>query len=164
MSDSYELTATVNGISRRASVEPRASLADFLRHDLALTGTHIGCEQGVCGACTVRVDGELVRSCLMFAVQADGCRIATVEGMAGPGELHPIQEAFRAEHGLQCGFCTPGLLLSVERLLERTPDPTEVEIREFLSGNVCRCTGYNGIIAAVQRAARMVASNEHLDG
>jgi aerobic carbon-monoxide dehydrogenase small subunit len=164
MTEAYELTATVNGISQRANVEPRASLADFLRHDLALTGTHIGCEQGVCGACTVRVDGELVRSCLMFAVQADGCRIDTVEGMAGAGELHPIQEAFRAEHGLQCGFCTPGLLLSVERLLERTPDPSEAEIREFLSGNVCRCTGYNGIIAAVQRAARMVASTRHSDG
>jgi carbon-monoxide dehydrogenase small subunit len=164
MTEAYELTATVNGISQRANVEPRASLADFLRHDLALTGTHIGCEQGVCGACTVRVDGELVRSCLMFAVQADGCRIDTVEGMAGAGELHPIQEAFRAEHGLQCGFCTPGLLLSVERLLERTPDPSEAEIREFLSGNVCRCTGYNGIIAAVQRAARMLASNGHSDG
>jgi carbon-monoxide dehydrogenase small subunit len=161
MTEAYELTATVNGISQRANVEPRASLADFLRHDLALTGTHIGCEQGVCGACTVRVDGELVRACLMFAVQADGCRIDTVEGMAGAGELHPIQEAFRAEHGLQCGFCTPGLLLSVERLLERTPDPSEAEIREFLSGNVCRCTGYNGIIAAVQRAARMLASNGH---
>jgi carbon-monoxide dehydrogenase small subunit len=164
MTEAYELTATVNGISQRANVEPRASLADFLRHDLALTGTHIGCEQGVCGACTVRVDGELVRSCLMFAVQADGCRIDTVEGMAGAGELHPIQEAFRAEHGLQCGFCTPGLLLSVERLLERTPDPSEAEIREFLSGNVCRCTGYNGIIAAVERAARMLASNGHSDG
>jgi carbon-monoxide dehydrogenase small subunit len=164
MTEAYELTATVNGISQRANVEPRASLADFLRHDLALTGTHIGCEQGVCGACTVRVDGELVRACLMFAVQADGCRIDTVEGMAGAGELHPIQEAFRAEHGLQCGFCTPGLLLSVERLLERTPDPSEAEIREFLSGNVCRCTGYNGIIAAVERAARMLASNGHSDG
>jgi carbon-monoxide dehydrogenase small subunit len=164
MSDAYELTATVNGISQRASVEPRASLADFLRHDLALTGTHIGCEQGVCGACTVRVDGALVRSCLMFAVQADGCRIDTVEGMAGAGELHPIQDAFRAEHGLQCGFCTPGLLLSVERLLEQTRDPSEAEIREFLSGNVCRCTGYNGIIAAVERAARMLASNGHSDG
>jgi aerobic carbon-monoxide dehydrogenase small subunit len=164
MTEAYELTATVNGIAQRANVEPRSSLADFLRHDLALTGTHIGCEQGVCGACTVRVDGELVRSCLMFAVQADGCRIDTVEGMAGAGELHPIQEAFRAEHGLQCGFCTPGLLLSVERLLERTPDPSEAEIREFLSGNVCRCTGYNGIIAAVQRAARMLAPHGHSDG
>jgi aerobic carbon-monoxide dehydrogenase small subunit len=164
MTEAYELTATVNGIAQRANVEPRSSLADFLRHDLALTGTHIGCEQGVCGACTVRVDGELVRSCLMFAVQADGCRIDTVEGMAGAGELHPIQEAFRAEHGLQCGFCTPGLLLSVERLLERTPDPSEAEIRDFLSGNVCRCTGYNGIIAAVQRAARMLAPHGHSDG
>jgi aerobic carbon-monoxide dehydrogenase small subunit len=149
-----DLETTVNGATRRARVEPRTSLADFLRHDLGLTGTHVGCEQGVCGACTVRVDGELVRSCLMYAVQVDGCRVDTVEGMANPGDLHPIQAAFHLEHGLQCGFCTPGLLLSAQALLEHTADPSEAEIREFLSGNICRCTGYNGVVAAVRRAAR----------
>ena len=153
MNDRIGLSTTVNGVARGGRVEPRTSLADFLRYDLALTGTHIGCEQGVCGACTVLLDGELVRSCLMFAVQAEGCRVDTVEGLADPGQLHPIQEAFHLEHGLQCGFCTPGLLLSVQRLLQLNPEPTESEIREYLSGNVCRCTGYNGIVSAVQRAA-----------
>jgi carbon-monoxide dehydrogenase small subunit len=153
-----EVTATVNGEEHTATVEPRASLADYLRQELRLTGTHIGCEQGVCGACTVRLDGELVRSCLMFAVQAQGTTIETVEGLApGPEDLHPIQRAFQTEHGLQCGFCTPALLLSTQRLLEQIPDPSEQQIREYLSGNICRCTGYNGIVAAVQRAAREAA-------
>jgi aerobic-type carbon monoxide dehydrogenase small subunit (CoxS/CutS family) len=149
----------VNGVVRRAHVDPRTSLADFLRHGLGLTGTHIGCEQGVCGACTVRLDGELVRSCLMFAVQANNACVETVEGLASAGDLHPIQRAFQLEHGLQCGFCTPGLLLSVQCLLELNANPSDQEIREYLSGNICRCTGYNGIVAAVRHAARLVSSN-----
>ena len=144
---------TVNGEARQGLAEPRTLLADFLRQELGLTGTHVGCEQGVCGACTVRVDGELVRSCLMFAVQAEGASIETVEGMARGAELHPIQQAFHEEHGLQCGFCTPGLLLTTAALLERDPDPSEAEISLALSGNVCRCTGYIGVVAAVQAAA-----------
>ena len=144
----------VNGEERQGLAEPRTLLADFLRHELGLTGTHVGCEQGVCGACTVRVDGQLVRSCLMFAVQAEGASIETVEGMARGAELHPIQQAFHEEHGLQCGFCTPGLLLATAALLETEPDPSEAEIRLALAGNVCRCTGYVGIVAAVQAAAR----------
>ena len=143
----------VNGEERRAIAEPRTLLSDFLRHELGLTGTHVGCEQGVCGSCTVRMDGELVRSCLVFAVQAQGARIETVEGLASGDELHPVQQAYHEQHGLQCGFCTPGLLLATVDLLERNPDPTEAEIREYLAGNVCRCTGYVGIVAAVQAAA-----------
>jgi len=150
------VTVVVNGEARSAMVEPRMLLVDFLRHELSLTGTHVGCEQGVCGACTVRIEGELARSCLIFAVQADGLDVATVEGMARGGALHPIQEAFHAEHGLQCGFCTPGLLLTVERLLELNPHPSEEEIRDFISGNVCRCTGYNGIVAATFLAAQLM--------
>ena len=145
---------TVNGEARQGLAEPRTLLADFLRQELGLTGTHVGCEQGVCGACTVRVDGELVRSCLMFAVQAEGASIETVEGMARGAELHPIQQAFHEEHGLQCGFCTPGLLLATAALLETDPDPSEAEIRWALAGNVCRCTGYVGVVAAVQAAGR----------
>ena len=144
---------TVNGEARQGLAEPRTLLADFLRQELGLTGTHVGCEQGVCGACTVRVDGQLVRSCLMFAVQAEGASIETVEGMARGAELHPIQQAFHEEHALQCGFCTPGLLLTTAALLETDPDPSEAEIRLALSGNVCRCTGYVGVVAAVQAAA-----------
>jgi carbon-monoxide dehydrogenase small subunit len=144
---------TVNGEARQGLAEPRTLLADFLRQELGLTGTHVGCEQGVCGACTVRVDGQLVRSCLMFAVQAEGASIETVEGMARGAELHPIQQAFHEEHALQCGFCTPGLLLTTAALLETDPDPSEAEIRLALSGNVCRCTGYVRVVAAVQAAA-----------
>jgi len=144
----------VNGEERQGLAEPRTLLADFLRHELGLTGTHVGCEQGVCGACTVRVDGQLVRSCLMFAVQAEGASVETVEGLARGAELHPIQQAFHEEHGLQCGFCTPGLLLATVALLETDPDPSEAEIRWALAGNVCRCTGYVGVVAAVQAAAR----------
>jgi aerobic carbon-monoxide dehydrogenase small subunit len=144
---------TVNGEKRVGIAEPRTLLCDFLRHSLGLTGTHVGCEQGVCGACTVLIDGRPARSCLTFAVQAEGSRVDTVEGMAPAGELSDVQQAYRSEHGLQCGFCTPGFLASTEALLAEVPDPTDTEIREYLSGNVCRCTGYQGIIAAVRRAA-----------
>ncbi|HSS08509.1 MAG TPA: (2Fe-2S)-binding protein, partial [Acidimicrobiales bacterium] len=137
-----------------AMVEPRKTLADFLREDCVLTGTHLGCEHGVCGACTVLLDGQAVRSCLIFAVQAEGAAVTTIEGMAGPdGSLSPIQEAFRAAHGLQCGFCTPGFVVSVTAFLAEHPEPTDAEIREGLSGNLCRCTGYQGIINAVRLAA-----------
>lgn len=145
---------TVNGVERHATVEARKTLADFLREDCALTGTHLGCEHGVCGACTVILDGAAVRSCLLFAVQADGADITTVEGLAPPGELSPVQEAFRAEHGLQCGFCTPGFVVSVHAFLADNPDPTRGEILDALAGNLCRCTGYQGIVRAVERAAR----------
>ena len=136
-----KLTLSVNGVRHSREVEDRMTLADFLRHELGLTGTHVGCEQGACGSCTVRVDGELVRSCLVFAVQVEGSSIETVEGLARGEELHPVQQAFHERHGLQCGFCTPGLLLATVELLERNPDPSEAEIREELSGHVCRCTG-----------------------
>jgi carbon-monoxide dehydrogenase small subunit len=148
------VSLTVNGEARRGIAEPRLLLADFLRSELGLTGTHVGCEQGVCGSCTIRLDGDLVRACTMFAVQADGASIETVEGLANGDELHPVQQAFHERHGLQCGFCTPGLLLATIDLLERNPDPTEDEIREELSGHVCRCTGYVGVVDAVKEAAR----------
>jgi aerobic carbon-monoxide dehydrogenase small subunit len=144
---------TVNGEARRATVEPRKTLADVLREDLRLTGTHLGCEHGVCGACTVILDGRAVRSCLVFAVQARGTEVTTVEGLAPDGELTPVQGAFEAEHGLQCGFCTPGFVVSATALLDRNPDPSDDEIREGLSGNLCRCTGYQGILRAVRVAA-----------
>lgn len=151
--DRVQVSVIVNGEPRHAFVEARTLLTDFLRHELGLTGTHVGCEHGVCGACTVQIDGELARSCTTFAVQVDGLEIKTVEGLAEGSELHPIQAAFRDNHGLQCGFCTPGLLMTVEALLADNPDPSEEEIREFLAGNVCRCTGYVGVVAAVQDAA-----------
>ncbi len=147
---------TVNGESYHRQVEPRRLLSDFLRDDLDLRGTHVGCEHGICGACTVLVNGETARSCLMFAVQANGAQITTVEGLAQNGELHPIQQGFWENHGLQCGFCTPGFLLSAYELLERNPDPTEQEVRVGLSGNMCRCTGYQGIIKSVLAAAKMM--------
>ena len=150
----------VNGESRRGVVEPRKTLADFLREDCALTGTHLGCEHGVCGACTVLVDDVAVRSCLLFAVQADGARVTTVEGLAEPGTLSPVQEAFRAEHGLQCGFGTPGFVVSVHAVLAANPRPSVTEIREALSGILCRCTGYQGIIRAVERAAATMAGDQ----
>jgi carbon-monoxide dehydrogenase small subunit len=144
----------VNGQAREATVEPRLTLADFLRERCRLTGTHLGCEHGVCGACTVLVDGAAVRSCLVFAVQVDGAEITTIEGIASPdGELSPVQSAFRDCHGLQCGFCTPGFVVSVTAFLRDHPNPTEREIREALSGNLCRCTGYQGILDAVREAA-----------
>jgi carbon-monoxide dehydrogenase small subunit len=149
-----EVQVVVNGESRRARVEPRLTLADFLREVCHLTGTHLGCEHGVCGACTVLLDGAAVRSCLMFAVQADGAEITTIEGLGGPdGELSDVQRAFRDAHGLQCGFCTPGFVVSVTAFLRDTPDPTDEQIRDALSGNLCRCTGYQGIIKAVRLAA-----------
>jgi carbon-monoxide dehydrogenase small subunit len=144
----------VNGQEVEYTVDVRRSLADFLREDLDLTGTHVGCEHGVCGACTVLLNGTAVRSCLLLAVQADGAQVATVEGLALGEALHPLQEAFRLEHGLQCGFCTPGMLMSALALLGETPQPTETDVRRALSGNLCRCTGYQSIIAAVLRAAR----------
>ena len=150
----HAISVVVNGEARRRRVEARRTLADFIREDCALTGTHLGCEHGVCGACTVLVDGEAVRSCLMFAVQADGADIVTVEGLGGPeGTLSPVQDAFREEHGLQCGFCTPGFIVTVTQLLRENPDPTDDEIREGISGNLCRCTGYQGIVRAVKRAS-----------
>ncbi len=144
----------VNEQEFERTVEVRQSLADFLREELDLTGTHLGCEHGVCGACTVLVDGESVRSCLMLAVQADGARLATVEGLADGDQLHPLQEAFHVEHGLQCGFCTPGMLMSSLAFLRENPNPTERDVRVALSGNLCRCTGYQSIVAAVLRAAK----------
>ena len=153
MTDEYEVTVTVNGRSRASRVEARRLLVDFLRHDLGLTGTHIGCEQGVCGACTVLLDGRTARSCLHFAVAVDGSDIRTVEDLADLDELHPIQEMFHQKHALQCGFCTPGFLLTAVELLESTPDPDEATIREALMNNVCRCTGYANIVDAVAEAA-----------
>jgi aerobic carbon-monoxide dehydrogenase small subunit len=145
---------TVNGRKYGAAVEPRLTLADFLRERCHLTGTHLGCEHGVCGACTVLVDGAAVRSCLMFAVQAEGAEITTIEGIASPdGELSTVQAAFRDCHGLQCGFCTPGFVISVTAFLRDNPNPSDEEIRQALSGNLCRCTGYQGIIRAVHQAA-----------
>ena len=150
-----QVSFTVNGQPEQVDVEPRRTLADALRDDLDLTGTHLGCEQGVCGACTVLLDGEPVRSCLMLAVQADGSSLTTVEGLAGD-ELHPLQQAFADCHGLQCGFCTPGFLISALHLLTENPDPSREEIRTGLSGNICRCTGYAGIVDAVRQAAIMI--------
>jgi carbon-monoxide dehydrogenase small subunit len=153
--EARSITLTVNGRSYGRTVPVRKTLADFIREDLGLTGTHLGCEQGVCGACTVRLDGELVRSCLMFAVQADSRSIQTIEGVAPhPGQLSAVQEAFWRRHGLQCGFCTPGMVLAATDLLERNPHPTETEIREEMGGNLCRCTGYEFIVDAVLEAAR----------
>jgi carbon-monoxide dehydrogenase small subunit len=153
MSEQITISVTVNHTRYQRTVEPRLLLSDFLRHDLGLTGTHVGCEHGVCGACTVLFDSQPVRSCLMFAVQADGHEILTVEGLGTPENLHPIQEAFVEAHGAQCGFCTPGILLSVVPFLEENPDPSEPEIREALAGNLCRCTGYQHIVDAVKLAA-----------
>jgi carbon-monoxide dehydrogenase small subunit len=150
-----DVTFSVNGERVRLAVEPRRTLADALREDCGLTGTHLGCEHGVCGACTVIVDGEPARACLMFAVQADGSSVTTVEGLQGTdGELHPLQEAFVAHHGLQCGFCTPGMLMSALHLLDTTPDADRETIREEMSGNICRCTGYQGIVDAIEAAGR----------
>jgi len=143
----------VNGREYEGTVEPRTSLADFLRDDLDLTGTHVGCEHGVCGACTVLLDGQPVRSCLLLAIQMDGARLTTVEGLADGERLHPMQQAFWDHHGLQCGFCTPGILLTATALLEENPQPTDAEIRMAISGNLCRCTGYHFIVEAIRAAA-----------
>ena len=153
MSDIRSITLTVDGKLFEAEVETRFTLADFLRQKLGLTGTHLGCEHGVCGACTILMDGRSARSCLMLAVQADGHEITTIAGLASsPDQLHPLQEAFRNHHALQCGFCTPGILTTLTELLGDNPDPTDDEIREALSGNLCRCTGYQPIVAAVREA------------
>ena len=156
MSSERPIAVMVNGARHERSVEPRLLLSDFLRHDLQLTGTHVGCEHGVCGACTVLLDGDAVRSCLIFAVQADGREIVTVEGLtadAGSDGLHPLQRAFRDAHALQCGFCTPGFLMTLVPFLRENRNPSEPEIREALSGNLCRCTGYENIVNAVRQAA-----------
>jgi carbon-monoxide dehydrogenase small subunit len=150
----FTVSVSVNGEDHTRVVEPRMLLSDFLRHELDLTGTHVGCEHGVCGACTVLVDGLPMRSCLMLAPQAQGREIQTIEGLAGAEEqLHPLQQAFHECHGLQCGFCTPGILMTMKAFLEETPAPEEAEIREALSGNICRCTGYQNIVEAVKLAA-----------
>jgi carbon-monoxide dehydrogenase small subunit len=158
MSGEMDVSLTVNGDSYRVRVEPRKTLADTLREDCDLTGTHLGCEHGVCGACTVLVDGRAVRSCLMFGYQAQGSSITTIEGLAASdGTLHPVQEAFRQAHGLQCGFCTPGFVISVVAMLGQNGNPTDEEVRAGLSGNLCRCTGYQTIIEAVEIAAESMA-------
>ena len=155
-----EITVTINGTERAADVEPRLLLVHFIRDVAALTGTHVGCDTTSCGACTVLLDGTPIKSCTMFAVQADGREVTTVEGLMSDGELHPIQAAFKEEHGLQCGFCTPGMMLVGKALLDRNPRPTEDEIRWEISGNICRCTGYMNIVKAIQSAGQaMAASN-----
>jgi carbon-monoxide dehydrogenase small subunit len=153
------ITLTVNGKSYEKSVEARMTLADFLRGELDLTGTHLGCEHGVCGACTVLLDGEAVRSCLLLAAQADGAELTTVEGLARGTELHPLQQAFQDQHALQCGFCTPGFLMTAFAFLKEIPKPTEAEAREAISGNLCRCTGYQPIVRAILQAAEENAGN-----
>jgi aerobic carbon-monoxide dehydrogenase small subunit len=153
MNDRVTIHVRVNGQVYERAVEPRLLLSDFLRHDLGLTGTHVGCEHGVCGACTILFDGDPARSCLMFAIQANEHEIVTVEGLGTPENLHPIQEAFMEAHGAQCGFCTPGILMTLVPFLEENPQPTEPEIREAISGNLCRCTGYQHIVEAVTLAA-----------
>jgi carbon-monoxide dehydrogenase small subunit len=154
------ITVTANGRDYTERVPVRKTLADFIREDLGLTGTHLGCEHGVCGACTVRLDGAIVRSCLMLAVQAEGHELQTIEGVApGEEELSPVQQAFREHHGLQCGFCTPGMIITATELLERNDDPSEDEIREAMSGNLCRCTGYQFIVDAVRGAAVAIKSD-----
>ena len=153
-----EITLAVNGRAYAAEAEPRMTLADFLRDELGLTGTHLGCEHGVCGACTVVVDGAAVRSCLLFAAQVNGREIQTVEGLAHGDTLSPLQEAFREHHGLQCGFCTPGFLMTLTCFLRECPDPSEAQIREAISGNLCRCTGYKNIVAAARAAAQALAT------
>ena len=153
MSDLVSIRLTVNGQAREGRCETRKLLVDFLREDLGLTGTHVGCEHGLCGACTVLVNGEAARSCLMLAVQANGADLLTIEGLMKAGRLHPLQEAFHEHHGLQCGFCTPGMLLTALDLLQTNPRPTEAELRQGLSAVLCRCTGYQGIVKAVEAAA-----------
>jgi carbon-monoxide dehydrogenase small subunit len=154
MASRVAIRITVNGEERLGSAEPRQSLADFLRDELDLTGTHLGCEHGVCGACTVVVDGRAARSCLLLAVEADGATVTTVEGIAPDGRLHPVQQAMMEEHALQCGFCTPGFVVLLWDLLEKKPDATEADIRDQLGGNICRCTGYQNILNAAVRALR----------
>ncbi len=155
MSDRRTISVTINGETFERAVETRLTLADFIRHECLLTGTHVGCEHGVCGACTILLNGRTARSCLMLAVQANGQKITTIEGIApNDEELHPLQQAFQDNHGLQCGFCTPGMLTTLLEFLQDNPDPTEREVREAISGNLCRCTGYQGIVAAALDAAK----------
>ena len=156
MADTRRITVTVNGRTYARDVETRMTLVDFLRHDLDLTGTHVGCEHGVCGACTVLLDGRSVRACLMLAVQCSGREVTTVEGLAVGEKLNSLQQAFQDNHGLQCGFCTPGMLMTLSEFLRDHPDPSESEVREALSGNLCRCTGYQAIVAATLDAARRI--------
>ena len=158
MENTFDLRVTVNGKSYQRTIDPRTLLSDFLRNDLGLTGTHVGCEHGVCGACTILLDGKAVRSCLIFAPQVQDHEIITVEGLGTIDEMHPLQEAFREAHALQCGFCTPGFLTTLVPYLEENPDPNEEEIREAISGNLCRCTGYQHIIDAVKLAAKEMNS------
>jgi carbon-monoxide dehydrogenase small subunit len=158
----HEVTLNINGAAHAVSVEARTTLADTLREDCGLTGTHLGCEHGVCGACTVIVDGAPTRSCLVFAVQCDGAEIRTVEGLAGPDGLHPLQAAFKRHHGLQCGFCTPGFLMLATAVLEREPDVSDDDLLDALSSNICRCTGYQNIVSAVREAADELAGARDL--
>ena len=159
--NSREISFTLNGSEVTETVEPRLHLADFLRHTLGATGTHLGCEHGVCGACTVNVDGDAIRSCLMFAIQVNGRNVTTIEGVAGEDKtLHPIQEAFRNHHGLQCGFCTPGMIITLEAFLKQNTDPTEADVRRAISGNICRCTGYQSIVSATLEAAKILKQRE----
>ena len=158
MPDLRKITVTVNGKSYSREVESRLTLVDFIRHELHLTGTHVGCEHGVCGACTVLLEGVAVRACLLLAVQANGKQIDTVEGLADGEKLNPLQEAFRDHHGLQCGFCTPGMLMTLTEFLREQPNPTEAEVREAISGNLCRCTGYQAIVTAALDAAKRMSS------
>jgi carbon-monoxide dehydrogenase small subunit len=160
MADAVRVSVTVNGQPRAAEVEPRLLLVHFLRDTLGLTGTHVGCDTSNCGACTVHLDGVSVKSCTILAVQADGAEVRTIEGMAKGTDLHPLQEGFWAEHGLQCGYCTPGMIMAAADLLERNPDPSEDEIREGLAGNLCRCTGYHNVVKAVQHAAQLQRRGE----
>jgi carbon-monoxide dehydrogenase small subunit len=167
MTTLFNLSVTVNGISYQKIVEPRLLLSDFLRHDLGLTGTHVGCEHGSCGACTILLDGAPVRSCILFAVQSDSRQVTTIEGVAPdwtpdqpPGAMHPLQVAFRDSHGLQCGYCTAGLVMTLLPFLEENSDPTDAQIRDAISGNICRCTGYQNIVKAVRRAAEQRRSQD----
>ena len=160
MKEQRHIRLIINGETRSGQVEPRKLLVDFLREDLGLTGTHVGCEHGICGACTILVNGEAARSCLMLAVQANGAELRTVEGLAGKDGLHPLQNAFREHHGLQCGFCTPGMLMTAYDLLQANPNPTEEEIRAGLSAVLCRCTGYHGIVRAIQAAAERISATK----
>ena len=150
---SVSISVTVNGRNYQEEVEPRLLLVDFLRDVLGLTGTHVGCDTSGCGACTIAVNGKAVKSCTLLAVQADGADVTTIEGLASNGELHPLQQGFHEEHGLQCGFCTPGMIMAARQLLERNPDPSDAEIRHALEGNFCRCTGYENIVRSVRHAA-----------
>ncbi|HYL93802.1 MAG TPA: (2Fe-2S)-binding protein [Alphaproteobacteria bacterium] len=154
-----KINVTVNGAAHQSEIEPRMLLVQYLRDSLNLTGTHVGCETSLCGACTVMVDGQAVKSCTVLAVQADGCKVTTIEGLAKAGTLHPVQQGFWEQHGLQCGYCTPGMIVAAAQLLQRNPDPSEEEIRHGLEGNLCRCTGYQHIVQAVQCAAKKMNPN-----